>query len=149
MNHSRDTERSGAQPDTQAPSRSDGAGVATAEANRLPRVDAVDTAGDPARLELFVPHDLACLEGHFPDIAIVPGVAMIGWAEHFAREILGCNGELRDLERLKFNQLVRPGRALVLQLMHPQAGGDGREVAYRFQSPADGRDLASGRLIFH
>ncbi len=149
MSRSRDTDGCHDDRRRQAPSGGGGDEAGPGEPHRLPQVAAIDAAGDPARLDLVVPHDLACLQGHFPDIAIVPGVAMIGWAEYFAREILGCEGALHELERLKFNQLVRPGRALVLKLAHPRPAGDGYEVAYRFQSPTDGRDLASGRLIFH
>jgi len=149
MSRSHDADPSASARGSQPSVSEEGPGANPQEPNRLPRVEAIDAAGESARIDLFVPYDLACLEGHFPDIAIVPGVVMIGWAEHFARETLGCNGELHELDRLKFNQLVRPGRSLVLELTQPQAAGQGYEVGYRFQSPADGRDLASGRLVFH
>jgi len=118
---------------------------ASDEPRRLPEVEVVESQKHGCRIWLRVPHDLGCLEGHFPDLAIVPGIALIGWAEHFAREHLGFAGEVRAVERVKFNQLVRPGRSLVLAL---SAHSDNETTAYRFQSTHDQRDLASGQLHF-
>ncbi len=118
---------------------------ASEEPKRLPDVEVVESQEHGCRIWLHVPHDLGCLEGHFPDLAIVPGVALIGWAEYFAREHLGFTGEVREVERVKFNQLVRPGRSLVLAL---STHSDDETAGYRFQATDDQRDLASGQLHF-
>lgn len=97
------------------------------------------------RIEFLVPHELACLEGHFPDLPIVPGVALLGWAERCARERLGADGEVRRVERLKFNRLVRPGETVALDLDWERADGD---ETCRFRWTRQGHEVASGRLFF-
>ena len=110
---------------------------------RLPECLGVDAAGARCAVSLRVPPDLDCLEGHFPGLPVVPGIALIGWAEHYAREHLGVTGEIRDIERIKFSRLVRPGHCLELELERD----DGRDaIGYRFRARAGGGDFASGRF---
>ena len=111
---------------------------------RLPDVTAVRADGDRCELELRVPERLGCFDGHFPGLPVVPGVALIGWAEHFARHHMGVAGEVRDLEAVKFSKLVRPGDALTLQLV---PGTDRSVIRFRFRSADGAADCASGRLL--
>jgi len=115
------------------------------EPKRLPGVVRATAHAHGWAIVLDVASDLGCLEGHFPDLAIVPGVALIGWAESLAREYLDATGEVRALEQVKFNQLVRPGQQLMLTLSQDP---DGAGIDYRFRDPQGERDFASGRLLF-
>lgn len=112
---------------------------------RLPDTIAVAGGDASCEIRLHVPAGLGCLEGHFPGAAVVPGVALVGWAEHYARQHLGATGEVRDLERMKFSRVLRPGRGLVLTLTQDDVR---RAIGYRFRSAAGGPDYASGRLLF-
>ena len=111
---------------------------------RLPEVTAVHAAGNGCELDLRVPERLGCFEGHFPGLPVVPGVTLIGWAEHFAREHLAFGGDVRDLEAVKFSKLVRPGHRLSLQLV-PDA--ERSNIRFRFRSTDGAVDFASGRLL--
>lgn len=112
---------------------------------RLPETLVVEGDGRVCEVRLRVPADLGVFEGHFPGLPVVPGVALIGWAEYFARHHFALAGEVRDVERVKFNRLVRPGHELVLSLVHDDVG---HGIGYRFRSAAGAHEFASGRLRF-
>jgi acyl-CoA synthetase (AMP-forming)/AMP-acid ligase II len=112
---------------------------------RLPHTLSIE--GDRASCEahLRVPDDLGALEGHFPGQPVVPGVALIGWAEHVARHHFAVTGEVHDVERVKFSRPVQPGDELVLRLVRD----DVRHcIGYRFGSAGGAEEFASGRLVF-
>lgn len=69
-----------------------------------------------ARLTLEVPERLAYVEGHFKTQPVVPGVVMVRWALHAARESLGLHGVCRDMARIKFPLLLLPGERVTLAL---------------------------------
>jgi acyl-CoA synthetase (AMP-forming)/AMP-acid ligase II len=96
---------------------------------------------DAAELELEVLPHLLCLDGHFPGAALVPGVALVAWALHFARETLAVNGSLTRVEALKFKSVMRPGDKPLLSL---QWAPSTQRLHFRYRS-AKG-DYASGRL---
>lgn len=98
---------------------------------------------DKAVLELPVGADLRVLDGHFPQAPIVPGVALIGWALRFAREAFEIAGEPERQDVLKFQQVVRPGANLRLELDWKPAAG---QLAFRYS--AGEHQHASGRLQF-
>lgn len=117
----------------------------TAAQRRLPHTLAIEGDGQSCEARLRVPDDLGCFEGHFPGCPVVPGVVLIGWAEHVARHHFAVAGEVRDVERIKFSRPVQPGHELVLRLVHD----DVRHcIGYRFRSAGGGEEFASGRLVF-
>ena len=84
---------------------------------RAPRwLDDVADGPNRAHLTLEVPERLAYLDGHFDDQPVVPGVVMVRWALHAARDRLGCHGVCRDMTRVKFPLLLLPGERAVLAL---------------------------------
>ena len=68
------------------------------------------------RLELEVPEQLVYLQGHFDDYPLVPGVVQIQWAIDLATEQFGCECVVADMDRLKFQQPLRPGMRFQLEL---------------------------------
>lgn len=98
---------------------------------------------DRAVLELPIGRDLRVFDGHFPQTPIVPGVALIGWALRFAREAFVVAGEPERQDLLKFQQVVRPGATLRLELDWKPAAG---QLAFRYS--AGEQQHASGRLQF-
>lgn len=94
-------------------------------------------------LELELDPDLVVFDGHFPQFAILPGVAQLDWAVRFGREAFAIRSGILRVEALKFQRVARPGDRLRLEL-HWQAGC--RTLKFRFQS---GLGLhSSGRVIF-
>lgn len=84
--------------------------------------------------------DIAAFEGHFPQGAILPGVVLVDWAMRLGREAFGLSGDLLRMETLKFQQLVRPGTELGVEL-----GWTPGRLDFRFTSKQGVH--AGGRLL--
>jgi hypothetical protein len=96
-----------------------------------------------ARLTLDVHADLAPFEGHFPQAAVLPGVALLDWAVRLGRDCFAIPDGFQRMETVKFHHLVRPGTTLQLELdWQAQAA----QLGFRFLS--DKGPHASGRLRF-
>lgn len=86
------------------------------ERPKLPDVLSAQAQQDQWQLELEVPLDLAYFTGHFPSTPVLPGVVQIDWAQHLAQQYLQLPIHFAGMEVLKFQQLVRPGDRIQLQL---------------------------------
>jgi acyl-CoA synthetase (AMP-forming)/AMP-acid ligase II/3-hydroxymyristoyl/3-hydroxydecanoyl-(acyl carrier protein) dehydratase len=87
----------------------------------LPRAQCLqqgqDARGDHvARLQLRLDADIAWFDGHFPDFPVLPGVAQIDWAVHFARLHFGIDAPITRMSGLKFQHLLRPCTSPCLDL---------------------------------
>lgn len=99
---------------------------------------------DGVILNLRIPENLAYFDGHFDEIAIVPGVAQIQWAVHYARQYLGLEHVFSHMESVKFKELLLPGQECQLGLRYLE-GTCKLEFWYRSES----REYSSGRIYFH
>jgi len=95
-----------------------------------------------------IPYDLVHFSGHFPKAPVVPGVAQIGWAIHFAqRDLLPdlCpDFRFGGMEVLKFQKLVRPGDELRLALrFDPQT----HKLYFAFTTAHGEKPCSSGRIL--
>lgn len=93
----------------------------------LPLTIQCDVTGNEACLQLQIPDELLYFDGHFDQAPILPGVVQVHWAQHFAKECFaeqfGTLGAFVGLERVKFQQLLRPSMALELLLqLEPDKG---------------------------
>jgi 3-hydroxymyristoyl/3-hydroxydecanoyl-(acyl carrier protein) dehydratase len=68
------------------------------------------------RLRLRLPAELLYFQGHFPGAAILPAVAQIDWAMHYARTLLDLAGTFTGMDRLKFSRVLVPGDEPELRL---------------------------------
>ncbi|UVL89005.1 AMP-binding protein [Pseudomonas sichuanensis] len=94
------------------------------------------------QLRLAVPLDLPCFTGHFPQTPVLPGVVQLDWAIALAAPLLAANLRFAGMEVLKFQQLVRPGDALQLDLrFEPERG------KLYFSYTRAGQACASGRIL--
>ncbi|WP_188263073.1 AMP-binding protein [Azospirillum tabaci] len=87
----------------------------------VPDVCAVRPLADGVELDLFIPGDLAQLDGHFPGMPIVPGVAQIDWAVMFANTHLGLGIEAAQSLQVKFRRVTVPDTLVTLALRHAPA----------------------------
>jgi acyl-coenzyme A synthetase/AMP-(fatty) acid ligase len=106
-----------------------------------PQVRAVRELPDGIELDLFISGDIVCLEGHFPQMPIVPGVAQIDWAVKLAERHL--NSPIRSAQalRVKFRRLATPNAIVTLSLQH-----DGAWNRLNFQYSSGGEVLSFGSI---
>lgn len=115
----------------------------TAHDGRYPPVISRHPDGDTVTLELAVEGNLPWFDGHFPALPVLPGVAILHWVEHFARQEFPLAPAFMRMDVIKFQQVVRPGAVLRLQLdWQPE------RHAVSFRATSAGGPNASGRLAF-
>ncbi|MEQ1878700.1 MAG: hypothetical protein ABL958_18805, partial [Bdellovibrionia bacterium] len=69
-------------------------------------------------LDWRVPGDLPYLKGHFPNQAVLPGVAILDATVSALKLISGRDLRLGTVRNAKFLQLVRPGMKARLEFKH-------------------------------
>ncbi|WP_229507649.1 hypothetical protein [Massilia sp. Dwa41.01b] len=102
----------------------------------------LEEAGARALLELTVPADLLYFDGHFDVAPVLPGVVQVDWALHYGRHHLGLSGTFGGINALKFQQMVKPGQPVQLELVFDAAKGS---LNFRYFSDAGAH--ASGRIL--
>jgi acyl-coenzyme A synthetase/AMP-(fatty) acid ligase len=113
------------------------------ERPRQPVVRELDAGPARVLLELVVPRDLLYFDGHFPVAPVLPGVVQVDWAILYGRRHFALAPAFRSIQALKFQQMVRPGVPVQLELVHDQAKG-----SLNFRYFSDAGQLASGLIIF-
>ncbi|QUM76040.1 hypothetical protein HWV00_07290 [Moritella sp. 24] len=111
----------------------------------------VESLDDTVVLSLHIPTDLDYFKGHFDQAPILAGVVQLHWAAEFARQYLDVNtGEVMDIQVLKFQEMILPGKDIVLKLTKKTA----EKVLFSYQSAEQDsqsgaiKSHSSGRLIF-
>lgn len=66
--------------------------------------------------KLVFPPDAVCFRGHFPEFAVLPGVAQLFYLCHFARQAFLDFPVTATYRRLKFQKVVLPGRTVTLSV---------------------------------
>lgn len=89
-----------------------------------PQVLSVERDGGQARIALIAQDGLGWFDGHFPAVALLPGVVQTHWAIGFGRAHLGVRGAFRELKGVKFIRVIQPGDRLTLHLAHDAARGE-------------------------
>ena len=97
------------------------AAIAEAEPLRWPpiREQLQQAEGESQRLTLalWLDPELSWFQGHFPQAPLLPGVVQIHLAIHYAEQVLGIEGAFAGMEMVKFQQPLRPGDLVTLQLL--------------------------------
>ncbi len=111
------------------------------EPRNEPEVRAIRREGNKVELDLFNPPDLIQLDGHFPGMPIIPGVAQIDWAIKLAARHLDLPIEAATDYQVKFQRLTLPDTLVTLTLIH-DAGR--RRLSFSYQRDAE--VLTSGTI---
>ena len=111
--------------------------------NGLPTVLATRTVHGGSELEIRVAQANPWFEGHFPGHPILPGVAQIAWAVHYAAQLYGSPPTPPGLEQVKFKRPILPGAQLTLRLTHAP---DGARLRYEYRDAE--HSYSSGTLDF-
>jgi len=97
---------------------------------------------DWIELDLFNRPDLLQLDGHFPTLAIVPGVAQIDWAVKMATRFLGLPLVAATSFQVKFHRLTLPETSVTLRL---ELDRERRRLLFAYRK-ADNQILTSGSI---
>ncbi|MGL4766490.1 MAG: AMP-binding protein [Formosimonas sp.] len=113
----------------------------------LPTVIHQDTHPLQATFELLMPVDLLYFQGHFAQEPILPGVAQIDWAQHFARlcfsEHISAQHAVLQIKQLKFQQIISPLMQVTLQLQYLA-----EKSSVQFSYSSADANHASGTLVW-
>ena len=93
-------------------------------------------------LDLFNRPDLLQLDGHFPAMAIVPGVAQLDWAVKMAARFLDLPLPAATNFQVKFHRLTLPRTTVTLRLEHD---AERRRLQFEYRKP-DQQVLTSGSV---
>ena len=86
--------------------------------------------------------DAAYFKGHFPDFAVLPGVIQLGTAHRIAEAFIGHARTLRQVKKMKFSHVLRPGETVHFTLTKKTDD----EFAYEYRKGDE--QCASGVLCF-
>lgn len=94
-------------------------------------------------LDLHVPADIIHFSGHFPGLAILPGVVQIDWAVRFACRHFRLSGKFSMMENIKFQSLILPDARLELVLCK-----NDEKAGVEFSFTSSQRKHSTGRIVF-
>jgi acyl-CoA synthetase (AMP-forming)/AMP-acid ligase II len=101
-----------------------------------------EVADSCVTLQVFIPSTLRYLKGHFPQWAVVPGVAQLDWIICFIKQYFDAEFAFKRLEAVKFTRPIEANTALKIRLLyHPNKG----QTTYTISSLLG--EHASGRVI--
>lgn len=108
---------------------------------KAPTITATRPTANGIELDLIVDPALVWFQGHFPDLALLPGVVQLDWAlalaaEHLAVMVPSC----RNFQ-VKYKAGIFPGDHLTLALRHDPAKG-----RLNFEYRRDGHLCSTGGL---
>jgi 3-hydroxymyristoyl/3-hydroxydecanoyl-(acyl carrier protein) dehydratase len=109
----------------------------------LPQIVSQTRQASSQRWRLFISADLAFFEGHFPEQAVLPGVAQLDWAIKLGCQAFNYPAAVASLEVLKFQQLILPDTYVDLEITHL---AHKHKLTFSF-SDGDKR-FSSGRIAF-
>ena len=82
-----------------------------------PIVEQEIVEGDNVHLVLTIPENLFYFQGHFPQAAVLPGVAQLDWVMSYLNKYYGVDKrKLSSVDALKFQIIVRPNYTIDLKL---------------------------------
>lgn len=82
----------------------------------MPEVLHVQHDADVLTFTLRLQPDLFWFEGHFPELAILPGVAQVNWVMAFASRDFPQMGTFHGIEVLKFQKPLFPREQVELRI---------------------------------
>lgn len=110
---------------------------------RLPRVSLLERELARVTLEVIAPADLLYFDGHFAQVAILPGVVQLDWAILYARQYFEMAERFDAVHALKFQHVIGAEMPVTLELIFDAQKNN---LNFRYFSPAHVH--SSGRILF-
>jgi len=112
------------------------------------KIKCLNTTPTSVNLRLYLEPQLFWFKGHFPDQAILPGVAQLHWVSHFAQHYLNLTGQFSAMQAVKFQSPASEGETLELKLQWVAE----KELLifsyYSVQSTTELQPVSSGKIRF-
>ena len=94
------------------------------------------------RLHLRVPENLYYFDGHFPHVAIVPGVCVLKWVIDYIETYSGAPLQMVTMEAVKFHRPLLSRQQFSIEFSY-----DRQTTAWHYDVVANDKPCASGRFI--
>jgi 3-hydroxymyristoyl/3-hydroxydecanoyl-(acyl carrier protein) dehydratase len=116
----------------------------------LPDVDVLSQDGRRFSAAYHLDKDMPWFSGHFPGIAILPGLGMLALSVHTLRRGLGVSDlRLAQVNKIRFKGVVRPGEQLdvVCELLDGDPELRQTELNARFELSRAEQNIGTGRFV--
>jgi 3-hydroxymyristoyl/3-hydroxydecanoyl-(acyl carrier protein) dehydratase len=108
----------------------------------LPQIVSLQQHDNSITWRIFVDGSLDFFKGHFPELAVLPGVTQLDWAVQLGCTAFGYHPQVASLEVLKFQQLLLPNSHVNLTM------SDNKDHAkLTFQYTEGDICYSSGRIV--
>ena len=107
----------------------------------LEKIKLVEKTENSVTLEFSVPAASPYYDGHFPDFPILPALAQMEMAVRLAAEYLGTSIDIAEIKRIKFSNLVKPGKIHTIRLEKGE-----KTLSFKVFSPE--RNSADSKAVF-
>lgn len=107
-----------------------------------PGCELIEQSTDHVLLKLTIPENLYYFQGHFPQAAILPGVAQLDWVMHYLNEYMAVDtNNVVSIDALKFQIIVQPNYEIELMLKKIKTN------KYSFSYSSSHGQHASGKVV--
>lgn len=113
------------------------------DSKRYPLIQHCEYQANQIVLNIKVHSDLVYFSGHFPSLAILPGIAQVAWADKFSQLFFDINLPFLRMEVIKFKKTIQPGDWVRMTLNWKATN---QKLYFKFDSESDLH--SSGRLVF-
>ncbi len=116
------------------------------EKPKFPEVIGANVDADNASLQIYVPDNIYYFAGHFPGTSILAGVVQLTWAAHYAKQYFDIEINSKQLDAIKFQNVITPGANITLDLKYNR---DKSNVAFKYYSKekqSEEIQYSSGRI---
>jgi len=109
-----------------------------------PRISQLNVTSFSAQMQCHIPSQLIYFDGHFDGHPVLPGVTQLHWVEKLGRHLFSIKARFKNLEVIKFKQIIRPDMTLTLQLDYDS---EAKKLKFNYLTDKGGT-YASGRVCF-
>ena len=77
-----------------------------------------------AEIKLIFLKNSNFFKGHFPDVAILPGVVQLFFAHFLAEDVFDEKISMKKIKKIKFSRVIKPEREVILKLKNSELSVD-------------------------